>query len=154
MYLTAVTSLIPNNLMATRTARCVCRGGSRWSWTASDCATATRPPPRRIRLPRPARDHGPGDASAYAAAALRGELEAVASARAGRNDQLNRAGFRLGQLVGAGLLQHDEVHHALTDAAELAGIDPGEAKAQSTLRRALQAGIRSPRTIPSPGARS
>ncbi|MFD8882177.1 bifunctional DNA primase/polymerase [Streptomyces erythrochromogenes] len=109
---------------------------------------------RRIRLPRPAREHGPGDTSAYAAAALRGELEVVESARAGRNDTINRAGFRLGQLVGAGLLEHDEVHQALTDAAEQAGVDPGEAKAQSTLRRALQAGIRSPRTIPSPGARS
>ncbi|MER5356205.1 hypothetical protein ABT093_38540, partial [Kitasatospora sp. NPDC002551] len=63
------------------------------------------------------------------------------------------SGFRLGQLVGAGLLELDEVHQALTEAAALAGVDPGEAKAQSTLRRALQAGMRSPRTIPSPGAR-
>ena len=49
-------------------------------------------PPRRVRLPRPARECGPRDASAYAAAALRGELDAVASARASRNDQLNRPG--------------------------------------------------------------
>ncbi|WEH37836.1 bifunctional DNA primase/polymerase (plasmid) [Streptomyces sp. AM 4-1-1] len=111
-------------------------------------------PPRRVRLPHPARESGMRDASAYAAAALRGELDAVASARAGRNDTINRAGFRLGQLVGAGLLEHDQVHQALTDAAAQAGVDPGEAKAQSTLRRALQAGMRSPRTIPSPGARS
>ncbi|MGQ4402187.1 bifunctional DNA primase/polymerase [Streptomyces hayashii] len=111
-------------------------------------------PPRRIRLPRPARERDPRDVAAYTAAALRGELEAVASARAGRNETINRAGFRLGQLVGAGLLEHDQVHQALTDAAAQAGVDPGEAKAQSTLRRALQAGMRSPRTIPSPGARS
>ncbi|MGW2105110.1 hypothetical protein [Streptomyces sp. NPDC001948] len=80
---------------------------------------------------------------------LRGELDAVASARAGRNHHLNHAGLRLGQLVGAGLLEHDQVHQALTDAAKEAGIDPGEAKAQFTIRRALLAGRRSPRTVPS-----
>ncbi|MEU6406190.1 bifunctional DNA primase/polymerase [Streptomyces sp. NPDC046985] len=111
------------------------------------------PPPARIRLPRPTVRHQPQDGSAYAAAALRGEVDAVASARAGRNDTINRAGFRLGRLVGAGLLDLDAVHQALTDAAAQAGVDPGEAKAQSTLRRALQAGMRSPRTVPSTGAR-
>jgi hypothetical protein len=110
-------------------------------------------PARRVRLPRPARERGPRDAAAYAAAALRGEADAVAAARTGRNDAINRAGFRLGRLVGAGLLEHDEVHQALTDAAAQAGVAPGEVKAQSTLRRALQAGMRSPRTVPSPGAR-
>ncbi|MCG7523850.1 bifunctional DNA primase/polymerase [Streptomyces sp. OfavH-34-F] len=110
-------------------------------------------PPARIRLPRPGARHQPQDGSAYAAAALRGEVDAVASARAGRNDQLNRSGFRLGQLVGAGLLDLADVHQALTEAAAQAGVDPGEAKAQSTLRRALQAGMRSPRTVPSTGAR-
>ncbi|MEO3976767.1 bifunctional DNA primase/polymerase [Streptomyces sp. CAU 1734] len=113
----------------------------------------TTPPPARIRLPRPGARHGPRDTAAYAAAALRGELDAVASARTGRNDQINRSGYRLGRLVGAGLLDLDEVHQALTEAAALAGVDPGEAKAQSTIRRALQAGTRSPRTVPSPGAR-
>ncbi|MFJ9574546.1 bifunctional DNA primase/polymerase [Streptomyces bacillaris] len=111
------------------------------------------PPPDRIRLPRPGARHRPQDGSAYAAAALRGEADAVASARTGRNDQLNRSGFRLGRLVGAGLLDLDTVHQALTDAAAQAGVDPGEAKGQSTLRRALQAGMRSPRTVPSTGAR-
>lgn len=111
------------------------------------------PPPARIRLPRPGVQGRPRDGSAYAAAALRGEVDAVASARAGRNDQLNRSGFRLGRLVGAGLLELDEVHQGLTNAAAQAGVDPGEAKAQSTLRRALQAGMRSPRTVPSTGAR-
>ncbi|MFF2374956.1 bifunctional DNA primase/polymerase [Streptomyces xiamenensis] len=110
-------------------------------------------PPRAVRIPRPVREHAPRDSSAYAAAALRGELDAVASARAGRNDTINRAAFRLGQLVGGGLLKLDDVHQALTDAAAQAGVDPGETKAQSTLRRALQAGMRSPRTAPSPGAR-
>ncbi|MFE4517390.1 bifunctional DNA primase/polymerase [Kitasatospora sp. NPDC056783] len=111
------------------------------------------PPPPRIRLPRPAARHRPHDAAAYAAAALRREAETVAGARSGRNDAINRAGFRLGQLVGAGLLELDEVHQTLTDAAAIAGVEPGEAHAQSTLRRALQAGMRSPRTTPSPGAR-
>ncbi|TLQ39254.1 bifunctional DNA primase/polymerase [Streptomyces marianii] len=116
-------------------------------------ARGSDPPPARIRLPRPAGRHRPHDEAAYAAAALRREAATVAGARVGRNDAINRAGFRLGQLVGAGLLEFDEVHQALTEAAALAGVDPGEAKAQSTLHRALKAGMRSPRTIPSTGAR-
>ncbi|MEU2134562.1 bifunctional DNA primase/polymerase [Streptomyces sp. NPDC018352] len=41
-----------------------------------DTATA---PPHRLRLPRPAWERGPRDASAYVDAVLRGELDAVAS---------------------------------------------------------------------------
>ncbi|MFH8260505.1 bifunctional DNA primase/polymerase [Streptomyces roseolus] len=86
----------------------------------------------------------------YVAAAVRAELDAVASCRAGRSDQLNRSSFALGQFVGAGLLDGREVHQALTDAAELAGIDPNERKAQSTIERALEAGSRHPRRIGAP----
>ncbi|MEV6676210.1 bifunctional DNA primase/polymerase [Streptomyces erythrochromogenes] len=83
----------------------------------------------------------------YVAAAVRAELDAVASCRAGRSDQLNLSGFALGQFVGAGLLDRAEVHQALTNAAELAGIDPEERKAQSTIERALEAGSRHPRRM-------
>ncbi|MFJ8982421.1 bifunctional DNA primase/polymerase [Streptomyces sp. NPDC102282] len=81
----------------------------------------------------------------YVATAVRGELESVAACRSGRNDQLCKSGFSLGQFVGAGLLDRDEVHQALTDAARSAGIDPHEAKAQDTIRRAIEAGSKAPR---------
>jgi hypothetical protein len=78
---------------------------------------------------------------------VRAELEAVAECRSGRNDQLNKSAFALGQFVGAGLVDRDDVHQALTEAAQSAGVDPHEAKAQSTIRRALEAGSRVPRRI-------
>lgn len=83
----------------------------------------------------------------YVASAVRTELEAVASCRAGRNDQINRSAYSLGQFVGAGLLDRDEVHQALTEAAQRAGVDPDERKAQDTISRALEAGARQPRQI-------
>ena len=123
-------------------------------WLAHDLArvglkhrppAAKRPGRAPLALPRSAGGRG------YVAAAVRAELDAVASCTAGRNDQINRAGFALGQLVGAGLLDRAEVHQALTDAAQLAGVDPHERKAQQTIARALDAGSRQPRRI---GART
>lgn len=89
---------------------------------------------------------------AYVEAAVASELDAVGSCRSGRNEQLVRSAFALGQFVGAGLLNRDQVHAALTDAAERAGVSPNEAKAQDTIRRGIDAGSRSPRSIPE-GAR-
>lgn len=65
-------------------------------------------------------------------------------------DVAERVNVDLGQLVGAGLVDRDDVHQALTDAAQAAGVDPHEAKAQSTIRRALDAGSRVPRRIGAP----
>jgi Bifunctional DNA primase/polymerase, N-terminal len=87
--------------------------------------------------------------TAYAAAALRGEVDRVRSARPGtRNDTLNRAAYSLGQLVGAGLLDHDEVLGALQDAARRADLPPREAAA--TIRSGLTAGSHRPRRIAAP----
>jgi Bifunctional DNA primase/polymerase, N-terminal len=89
-----------------------------------------------------------GDAAAYAAAALASETQDVADAPPGqRNSRLNLAAFRLGQLVGAGLLDEPFATIALVDAGLAAG--PGERKIRSTVRRGLQAGKRHPRR-PSP----
>ncbi|MFJ5817353.1 bifunctional DNA primase/polymerase [Streptomyces sp. NPDC093108] len=120
-------------------------------WLANDLAraglkrrTPLRRPLSRLHLPDFAAGRG------YVATAVREELEAVATCRTGRNDQLNRSAFSLGQLVGAGLVDRDDVRQALTEAAQSAGVDPHEAKAQSTIRRALEAGSRVPRRIGAP----
>ncbi|MCX4681331.1 hypothetical protein OG413_45315 [Streptomyces sp. NBC_01433] len=47
-------------------------------------------------------------------------------------------------------MNRDDVHQALTEAAQAAGVDPSETKAQSTIRRALEAGSRVPRRIGAP----
>lgn len=94
-----------------------------------------------------------GDRRRYIAKAIESELDNVATCRAQRNAQLSASAFALGQFVGAGLLDRDDVHQALTDAAEQAGISPAERKAQDTIRRGLAAGARQPRTIPT-GARA
>jgi len=82
--------------------------------------------------------------TAYASAALEREAGEAAAARAGqRNDRLNRAAFKLGQLVGAGVLDAAAATAALVAAGLAAG--PGEHKIRSTVRRGLHAGMRHPR---------
>jgi Bifunctional DNA primase/polymerase, N-terminal len=87
-----------------------------------------------------------GDAHAYVVAAVASEARKVAQAPRGqRNHRLNLAAFRLGQLVGAGLLEEATATAALVDAGMAAG--PGERKIRSTVRRGLQAGRRHPRRM-------
>jgi Bifunctional DNA primase/polymerase, N-terminal len=113
------------------------------SWLAQ-LLTATAPrPPRRAPLPSPASGHR---AQRYLAAALRGELAYVAAARPGtRNDTLNRAAFRLGQLAGAGHGSLDVLTAPLLDAALTAGLTEPEALA--TINSGLTAGQRHPRPV-------
>ena len=86
------------------------------------------------------------DAHAYAAAAVASEARKIAQAPRGqRNHRLNLAAFRLGQLVGAGLLEEATATAALVDAGMAAG--PGERKIRSTVRRGLQVGRRHPRRL-------
>jgi hypothetical protein len=103
------------------------------------------PPP----TPKAARGRkgAPGDPiSGYALAALERETAAVASsAKGGRNDQLNRSAYSLGQLVGAGALQRLDVEHALGAAARHAGL--GEIEAGKTLASGIEAGMAAPRDI-------
>jgi hypothetical protein len=85
-------------------------------------------------------------AAAYVTAAVASEAREVAQAPPGqRNHRLNCAAFRLGQLVGAGLLEEGIAAAALVDAGLAAG--PGEWKIRSTVRRGLQAGMHHPRQI-------
>jgi hypothetical protein len=86
-----------------------------------------------------------GSRTAYAAAALRGELDHVLSAPQGtRNQSLYIAAKSLGQLVAAGLLGRQLVDDALSLAGQAIGLPPGECA--KTIRSGLDAGARTPRT--------
>jgi hypothetical protein len=99
----------------------------------------TTPPPRKST----ARD------TKYAEAALRGELEKVATTPEGaRNNTLNIAAVKLGHYVGAGLLDETEVAAALLDAARRAGL--GDAEARATIRSGISTGKTEPKTPPAP----
>ena len=106
---------------------------------------------REVTAPRVPADWTPPQMAGgrgYVATALRGELEKVATAPNGQRSQtINEAAYYLGQFVGAGLLDRDAVHLAITEAAASAGVDPAERKAQDTIRRGIEAGMRRPRQI-------
>jgi AAA domain len=113
-------------------------------------AGAIEPPsrPRRAQngaghaAPSPA----PGDpqAARYAATALDREADIVAGTPEGaRNDTLNRAAFRVGQLVAHGWLDEQTALDTLVDAGTGAGLPYTEA--ERTARSGLDAGMREPR---------
>lgn len=86
------------------------------------------------------------DSSKWALAALEAESAAVRTAPAGaRNHTLNRAAYKLGQLVGAGRLNRGEVETVLLAAADSLSRDDGETTVVRTIRSGLNAGIANPR---------
>lgn len=98
--------------------------------------------------PPPSPSQG-GISSPYALSALRGEVGKLERAPAGmRNDQLNRAAFALGTLVGAGELDELFTIGELTEAGIATGLHPTEVA--RTIRSGLAAGIRKPRTVEPP----
>jgi hypothetical protein len=106
---------------------------------------AIDPPPR----PRPSISPitaGSMAANRYAETALRSELQAIQQASSGtRNARLNQAGFALGQLAGAGLLDPGEIAVALAQAGLAIGLDRREV--EMTLASSLRAGLASPREL-------
>ncbi|NJP75394.1 bifunctional DNA primase/polymerase, partial [Streptomyces sp. C1-2] len=102
---------------------------------------------RRAAPPKPPPPAFPAvvtDATGYAAAALRGELQAVLDAVEGtRNDTLHRAAFSLGTLVGAGRLDGRTAVEALVAAGDAIGLPPREV--QKTVTSGVSAGLRNPR---------
>ncbi|RKQ92974.1 bifunctional DNA primase/polymerase-like protein [Solirubrobacter pauli] len=95
--------------------------------------------PTRRPLPRTVAVRAGDRARRYMQAALDGELQNIARAPIGtRNMTLNRAAFRLGQLVGAGFGEFEEIAQALHVAALSSGLTEGEAG--STIRSGLGAG--------------
>lgn len=87
-----------------------------------------------------------GRYTAYAQKALDDELDDLARTTKGqRNDQLNKACFSLGQLVGAGLLDRADVESQLEATALAIGLDERETLA--TMRSGLDAGESAPRQV-------
>jgi len=77
--------------------------------------------------------------SSYAQAALRSEVEKVASApNSTRNATLNKAAFSIGRFVGSGVLDQGEVENALLAAAERCGLSADEAR--KTISSGIKAG--------------
>lgn len=104
------------------------------------------PRPRSAAPPTP-----PKDLSRYTTRALERELGDLAAAQSGAlHDAVRDCSYSVGQLVGAGLIDRDAAHEAITAAAAQAGVSPEERKAQSTIRDGLSAGMRSPRQIGEP----
>jgi hypothetical protein len=104
-------------------------------------------------LKRPEPEHHPtrtrGDVSvehgdAWARAAMHGELQRLHDATPGiRNSTLNRVSFRLGQIIGAGLLDHGEIEQSLFHAGVSVGL--GEGEVARTVQSGLTAGMDVPR---------
>lgn len=89
--------------------------------------------------------------SSWASAALRGEVERVEHSRDGeRNNNLNTAAFKLGQLVASGEIAEAEAVAALTAAAARIGLEEREAAA--TIRSGITAGKSEPRRPAPPAA--
>jgi len=85
--------------------------------------------------------------SPRARTALQNELEILRAATpGGRNDQLNKSAFNLGQLIGSGELDEWEVVDGLTHAALSVGL--GTYEIEQTLYSGVQAGKANPRTAP------
>lgn len=127
--------------------------GDRYRWTDR---TPPAPPPNWLidKIRPPTRPPFPEQAAAvsasvgdrYGRAALAGELSDLARAPEGtRNHTLNRAAFRLGQLVGAGLLDDDLVRRRLTTVAQQIGL--GAREATRTISSGMTAGMKQPRPL-------
>lgn len=129
----------------------------RWIGTVRDIAAApawlfdrVRPVARHV-VATPPRVCAAGTAR-YAQRALESEADSVRRASDGtRNNTLNAASFSLGQLVGAGLLTHEDVTGVLLDAAIASGLS--EAEAHATIASGLRAGIAKPRVLSSRAGR-
>lgn len=94
----------------------------------------------------------PGRVAAYAQAAIEDELRELRLAgRGGRNNQLNVAAMKLGQMVGAGWLADGEAVRLLESAATDCGLtkDDGIKSVRATIR----SGMRKGRTEPRPALR-
>lgn len=84
--------------------------------------------------------------TAYAQSVFEREYSSIISAgKGGRNNQLNRSAYNLGQLVGDGLLNRFDVENALQQAAMMAGLNEREALA--TIASGLNAGVGNPRSL-------
>ncbi|MGH9157667.1 MAG: hypothetical protein ACRD1K_17940 [Acidimicrobiales bacterium] len=102
-----------------------------------------RPPEPKPAPPAAAWRPGP-DTTAWAKAALEGELRRLRQAQPGmRNHTLNKVAYRLGQIIAGGGLDEAEVEGALINGARSLGL--GERETVATIDSGLSAGVQSPR---------
>jgi len=89
---------------------------------------------------------------AYVKKALEEEIHTLATATSGRNDQLNRSAYNLGQLVGSHVLDRSTAESELWAAATRNGhLDKhGDHKTRGTIQSGLNSGENNPRSIPPP----
>jgi Bifunctional DNA primase/polymerase, N-terminal len=121
--------------------------GGMYQWELGGPQSTALAPPWLVMLAKAKK------ASAYAKAALERECKNVASAQPGtRNSVLNTAAFNLFQLVAGGVLEEQEVHDRLFEAAETCRLvaDDGAAAVEATIDSGAQAGKKQPRTRPQP----
>ncbi|HEY1119499.1 MAG TPA: bifunctional DNA primase/polymerase, partial [Acidimicrobiales bacterium] len=120
------------------------RSGRHYDWK---CAPIAKMPNWLSRLVQPV-EHEPAmtprrvrrHVSAWAEAAVADEVSAVrASVEGRRNHTLNRAAFKLGQLVGAGYLDAADVEDRLAQASVAVGLTAREIRA--TIASGLRAGM-------------
>ena len=87
---------------------------------------------------------------AYARSAVERESDLLArTIRGGRNDQLNRSAFNLGQLVGAGVLDENDIYQELRSACEANGYirQDGINAFDKSFRSGMGDGIKEPRDL-------
>lgn len=136
--------------------------GRAYAWLDQDLPPAQLPGwlLAQISLPRlaepwhcpPPRSPATAWGSRYGRRAVEDELARLAVARpGGRNDQLNRSAFALGQLVGAGVLSHAQVRDRLERAALSIGLTRTETR--RTVASGLAAGTARPRVLRVPDTR-
>jgi hypothetical protein len=130
---------------------CILRLGK---WAPASPPPASHPPLKAHGRPSPgldfAADPGERAVEAYADAALAAEIAAVEGAGRGeRNNRLNLAALRLGQLVGAGALDEDDVRAKLETAAKANGLtkEDGVRAVHKTIESGLGDGKRAPRDL-------
>ena len=120
--------------------------GREWLVDPNDCPLAEMPSALRSLLEN-REDHGEAvrigktseNSTQHGASALYDELQQLANAPQGqRNDRLNMASYRLGQLTAAGLLSQTEAETGLLDTAQKLGLPQNEAR--KTITSGLNAG--------------
>jgi hypothetical protein len=119
--------------------------GGAYQWDPNSPRTFAPAPPWLIMLAKAKK------VSAYAKAALERECKAVAAALPGkRNSTLNKAAFNLGQLIGGGALDEQDVRDRLFEAAETCQLvaDDGATSVEATIESGITAGKKQPRSRP------
>lgn len=108
-----------------------------------------RPESPAASIAPPTSDVSSERAFRYAEAALERELDALARApQGGRNEQLNKSAFSLGQLAAGGALNGHEIADKLSAVSQAIGLDAREI--ERTIRSGMQAGAKKPRGVPPP----